>query len=300
MNKNFIGYFLLLFQPLFMASNLIVARGGVDDVPPISLSFWRWFIFFIILFVLNYKYLVENFQTVIKESKRSFFLGLMGCGVCGIFPYMAGSSTTIVNMGILYTSSPIFIILISYFLFKDKINTLQFIGLLFCLVGVFAVILKGDINLLLELKFASGDFWMLGAALGWAIYTVMLFQWNSELNFFPRLTIISFFGFLSILPFYFIEHIYFEKTLFNEEFYYWILFAAISPGIIAFSLYTLTIKYLGPSTTGFTLYLYTIYGAFYGIIFFSEILENYHLIGTIFVFFGIYLVRRKSKNEIKA
>ena len=104
----------------------------------------------------------------------------------------------------------------------------------------------------------------------------------------------------SILPFYFIEHIYFEKTLFNEEFYYWILFAAISPGIIAFSLYTLTIKYLGPSTTGFTLYLYTIYGAFYGIIFFSEILENYHLIGTIFVFFGIYLVRRKSKNEIKA
>ena len=188
----------------------------------------------------------------------------------------------------------------SYFLFKDKINTLQFIGLLFCLVGVFAVILKGDINLLLELKFASGDFWMLGAALGWAIYTVMLFQWNSELKFFPRLTLISFFGFLSILPFYFIEHIYFEKTLFNEEFYYWILFAAISPGIIAFSLYTLTIKYLGPSTTGFTLYLYTIYGAFYGIIFFSEILENYHLIGTIFVFFGIYLVRRKSKNEIKA
>jgi len=91
-----------------------------------------------------------------------------------------------------------------------------------------------------------------------------------------------------------------KKTLFNEEFYYWILFAAISPGIIAFSLYTLTIKYLGPSTTGFTLYLYTIYGAFYGIIFFSEILENYHLIGTIFVFFGIYLVRRKSKNEIKA
>jgi len=203
-------------------------------------------------------------------------------------------------MGILYTSSPIFIILISYFFYKDKINILQFAGLLFCLLGVFSVILKGDINLLLELKFASGDFWMLGAALGWAIYTVMLFQWKSELSFFPRLTLISFFGFVSILPFYFIEHTYFEKALINKEFYYWISFAALSPGIIAFSLYTLTIKYLGPSTTGFTLYLYTIYGAFYGILFFSEILENYHLIGTILVFFGIYLVRRKNKNEIKA
>ncbi len=299
MNKNFIGYFLLLFQPLFMASNLIVARGGVDYVPPISLSFWRWFIFFFILFVFNFKYLTKNYQIIRNESKRSFLLGLTGCGICGIFPYMAGSSTTIVNMGILYTSSPIFIILISYFIFKDKINILQIIGLLFCLLGVFAVILKGNINLLLELQFASGDFWMLGAALGWAIYTVMLFQWKSKLSFFPRLTLISFFGFLSILPFYFVEHLYFQKTLFDKNFYYWILFAAISPGIIAFSLYTLTIKYLGPSTTGFTLYLYTIYGAFYGILFFSEILENYHFIGTILVFFGIYLVRKKSKNEIK-
>ena len=298
MNKNLFGYFLLLFQPLFMASNLIVARGGIEYVPPISLSFWRWAIFFLILFLFNLNYLIKNFSTVKKESKRSFFLGLMGCGVCGIFPYMAGSTTSIVNMGILYTSSPIFIILISYSFYKEKINTMQLLGLIFCLIGVFAVILKGDINLLIDLKFSSGDFWMLGAALGWAIYTVMLFQWNSDLSFFPRLTLISFFGFLTILPFYLLEFVYFEKTIFNLEFYFWIIFAAVSPGIIAFSLYTLTIKYLGPSTTGFTLYLYTIYGAFYGIIFFSEILENYHLIGTILVFFGIYLVRRKGKNEI--
>ena len=47
----------------------------------------------------------------------------MGCGVCVFFPYIAGETTTIVNMGIIYTSSPIFIILISSFLFKEKINT---------------------------------------------------------------------------------------------------------------------------------------------------------------------------------
>ena len=32
-----------------MASNLIVARGGVEFVPPISLAFWRWLLFFILL-----------------------------------------------------------------------------------------------------------------------------------------------------------------------------------------------------------------------------------------------------------
>ena len=44
-------YFLLLIQPIFMATNTIVARGGVDYVPPISLAFWRWFTVFLILFL---------------------------------------------------------------------------------------------------------------------------------------------------------------------------------------------------------------------------------------------------------
>ncbi|NBR40320.1 MAG: EamA/RhaT family transporter, partial [Alphaproteobacteria bacterium] len=40
--NNFLAFSLLFIQPIFMASNLIVARGGVEYVPPISLAFWRW------------------------------------------------------------------------------------------------------------------------------------------------------------------------------------------------------------------------------------------------------------------
>ena len=50
MNKqNLFPYLLLFIQPIFMASNLIVARGGVEFIPPISLAFWRWFFVFLIL-----------------------------------------------------------------------------------------------------------------------------------------------------------------------------------------------------------------------------------------------------------
>ena len=37
--NNFYPYLLLFIQPIFMASNIIVARGGVEYVPPISLAF---------------------------------------------------------------------------------------------------------------------------------------------------------------------------------------------------------------------------------------------------------------------
>ncbi len=279
-----------------MASNLIVARGGVEYVPPISLAFWRWTLVFIILFIFNFYFLKDKLRAIKKEFFKLFFLGAMGCGVCGAFPFLAGKTTTIVNMGIIYTSSPIFIILISSLFFREKINYFKIIGLISCLVGVFIIIIKGDISLLINLKFTMGDLWMLGAAVGWALYSIYLFYWKSDLADFPRFTLIAFFGALSLLPFYILEENFFLKTNFDNNFIFWVSFAAISPGIIAFSLYTLTQKYLGASTTGFTLYLFTVYGAFYGIFLFQEKLELFHYIGTILVFVGIFLVKKKMKN----
>ena len=282
-----------------MASNLVVARGGVEYVPPISLAFWRWTIVFLILFFFNFQNLIKKSIIIRKEFKNLFFLGAMGCGICGAFPFLAGQTTTIVNMGIIYTSSPIFIILISSIFFKEKFTLVKFIGLILCLVGVFLIITKSNINLLLSLKFTQGDLWMLGAAVGWALYSVYLFHWKSNLTVFERFTIISLCGALSLLPFYLAEEIYIKRTEFNNIFLTWVFFAAVSPGIIAFSLYTYTQKFLGATTTGFTLYLFTVYGAFYGIVLFNESLETYHYISTIMVFLGIYLVKKKVKNEKK-
>ena len=277
-----------------MASNLVVARGGVEYVPPISLAFWRWFFVFLILLLFNYQIILKKIKYLKKEYKKLFFLGAMGCGVCGAFPFMAGTTTTVANMGIIYTSSPIFIILISSYFYKERLNTFQFLGLALCFVGVISIIAKGDVSILVSLKFTSGDLWMLGAAVGWALYAVLLHNWKSKFTLFSRLTIIAFFGAISILPFSMIENYFIRLVIFNNNFYFWTIFAAISPGIIAFSLYAQAQKYLGASITGFTLYLYTVYGAFYGIVIFGEQLESYHYYGAILVFFLIKNIPAKT------
>ena len=280
-----------------MASNLVVARGGVEFVPPISLAFWRWTIVFIILLPFTYFSLKKNFKIIQKEYKKLFFLGAMGCGVCGAFPFLAGQTTTVANMGIIYTSSPIFIILISALFFSEKITLTKVIGLIACLIGVFAIIIKGDLELLINLRFTIGDLWMLAAAIGWALYSIYLFYWKTELEIFQRFTLIALFGAVSLLPFYIAEELYFQKTVFNNEFLFWTVFAAISPGIIAFTLYTLAQKQLGASLTGFTLYIFTVYAAIYGYILFDEQLESYHYLGTVLVFFGVYLAKKKNDKK---
>jgi drug/metabolite transporter (DMT)-like permease len=280
-----------------MASNLVVARGGVEFVPPISLAFWRWTVVVLILLPFTYLLLIKNLKLIKKEFKKLFFLGAMGCGVCGAFPFLAGETTTVTNMGIIYTSSPIFIILISAIFFNEKVNFIKIIGLVSCLIGVFAIIIKGDLNLLLNLSFTIGDLWMLAAAIGWALYSIYLFYWKSELPIFQRFTLVAFFGAVSLFPFYIIEEIAVQRTLFNSQFFLWVVFAAISPGIIAFTLYTQAQKSLGASLTGFTLYIFTIYAAIYGFIFFNEKLEFFHYIGTILVFFGVYLAKKNYETK---
>ena len=276
-----------------MASNLVVARGGVEYVPPISLAFWRWFFVFLILLPFTYKIIFKNTKYLKKEYKKLFFLGAMGSGVCGAFPFMAGMTTTVATMGIIYTSSPIFIILISSYFYKERLNATQFLGLGLCFIGVVSIIAKGEINLLMSLKFTSGDLWMLGAAVGWALYAVLLLNWKSKFSLFSRFTIIAFFGAVSLMPFSLIENHFIRQVIFNDMFYFWTIFAAISPGIIAFSLYAQAQKSLGASITGFTLYLFTVYGAFYGIFIFEEQLKSYHYYGAILVFAGMFFVRKK-------
>ena len=275
-----------------MATNIIVARGGVEYVPPISLAFWRWLTVFVILFPFFFNEILKKRNQFNKEFWKLFFLGSVGCGVCGAFPFIAGMSTTMANMGIIYTSSPIFIIILSVMFFKDQINISRMIGLLLCLVGVLTIISKGKLELLLNFKFTSGDLWMVGAAIGWAIYSIYLLNWKSNFSLMARFTLIAFFGTISLFPFYILEEIYYSNTIFNSNFLFWTLFFFFSPGIIAFTLYTRVQKYVGASLAGFTLYIFSIYTAIYGILFFDEALLNFHYFGAAFVFTGVYLARK--------
>ena len=293
--NNFYPYLLLFIQPIFMASNIIVARGGVEYVPPISLAFWRWLTVFFIFMPFFFDEISRKRKHFKSESFKLFILGLTGCGICGAFPFIAGMTTTMANMGIIYTSSPIFIIAISVLFFNDKINLSRIVGLILCLSGVIMIICKGDLTFLINFKFTSGDLWILGAAIGWAVYSIFLINWKSEFSIMARFTLIAFFGSICLLPFYIIEESFFFNTTFNNNFLFWVLFAAISPGIIAFTLYTKVQKFVGASLAGFTLYIFSIYSAIYGIILFGEALLSFHYYGAALVFTGVYLARKIVK-----
>ena len=71
--NNFYPYLLLFIQPVFMASNIIVARGGVEYVPPVSLAFWRWLTVFIILMPFFFEEIFKKKNNLNLRLQNYFF-----------------------------------------------------------------------------------------------------------------------------------------------------------------------------------------------------------------------------------
>ena len=76
--NSYLPFLLLFIQPIFMASNLIVARGGVEYVPPISLAFWRWTAVFLILLPFTYSSLKNKLEImIIKIGEEEYIIPML-------------------------------------------------------------------------------------------------------------------------------------------------------------------------------------------------------------------------------
>jgi len=276
-----------------MTSNIAIGKGALGFIPPISLAFWRWFVVFLFMLPFVLKEIRQKKHHLKSELPNLAILGFTGFSICGAFPYISGFTTTVTNMSIIYALAPIIIVLLSSIYFKERLKLIQHFGIWISFGGVAFVIFKADIENLLNLIFTYGDLWMLISAISWAVFSISLINHKSQFSIFARFTLMSFMGALFLFPFFIIENIYFIPTEYDSGFIFFVLLAAIFPGVIAFTMYTKLQQLIGASLAGLTVYLMPIYGSIYGMILFGEKLETYHFYGALLVLIGIFLANKR-------
>ena len=90
-NVNSISHFFLLFiQPIFMTSNIAIARGALGNIPPTSLAFSRWLLVFLIIFPFIYQSIFKKKKYFKEEFWKLTFLASTGYVGCGALPYISG------------------------------------------------------------------------------------------------------------------------------------------------------------------------------------------------------------------
>lgn len=283
-------YVFLTLTVLFWSGNFVFGRLISPEVEPVQLAFFRWF--FVALILLPY--LIYRFNHIKKVFKQEYLIiivfAVIGISAFNTVLYYGLQTTTATNALLINSSIPIMIIVLSGVILNTRITKIQSIGILLSTLGVVFLILKGKLENIITLEFTTGDLWILLACILWALYTVLLKFKPKELNAFDFLSITVFIGTIVLsFVFFFLEYSFELSFLEKDEVLYSLIYIVVFPSLLSFYFWNMSIIEIGASRAGQFTHLMPIFGAILAYIFLGERLEAYHLVGILFIGFGIYL-----------
>jgi drug/metabolite transporter (DMT)-like permease len=284
------AYAVLVAMPLFFSSNMVIGRAAVAEVEPWTLAFWRWFLAALILLPAAWPGLKAHRATLVAEWRLLAVLGFLGMWICGGVVYLSLAHTTATNGVLIYTSSPVFILLLEIAFRGQRTSLRQVLGISLAFLGVAAILMRGDLERLLALQLNPGDIGIASAAFAWAGYSVVLNR--SALTELPTIvlfTAVALWGVVMLLPMMAWELLVHDHMPLTASAWISIVGLAIVPSVLAFSTYQFGVKVVGPTITGIFLYLLPAYGVLMAVIFLGEELRAFHAAGLILVTCGVAL-----------
>ncbi|WP_232275582.1 DMT family transporter [Paenibacillus sp. 481] len=164
-------YLLLVFTSMLWGGNFVASKLLVEHADALTLTLCRWGI--AVLFWLPIVWLKERRILPPKQAWLPLSLmGLTGVVLFNVSMFMALEQTTATNTGLISALNPVAIALLSFIIYRERLNRWQVVAMIVSLGGALLFLLRGEMSRLWSLQFNVGDLWMLCAVAFWAIYSV--------------------------------------------------------------------------------------------------------------------------------
>ena len=298
--KNNLAYLLLILASLFWSGNFIVGKAASTfEIPPFSLNFYRWLFAWLILLPFTYKELINKKNYILNNKVFFIILGITSITIFNSIVYYSLNFTQVISGVLMISTIPVMIMFISSLLNIEKTNIFQIIGVVLSLTGVVFIITKADLELIKNLDFNKGDLTMVIAMLSWATYSALLKKKKYEISQIALLQVVITFGFIFLIPIYFIEMNMGYLIKLEKPFYLTLAYVVIFPGLASFFFWIKGIAIIGANRAGVFLHLMPIFGAIMAMIIFDEKFMFYHFLGAIFIIAGITLSNKKTINNVR-
>jgi drug/metabolite transporter (DMT)-like permease len=295
--QNFKAYLMLVLATLFWAGNFIVGKVAfVENIPPMSLVFFRWSLVWLILLPFTYKDIIKFKGVILKNLPLLFFLALTSVGLFNSFTYLALVYTQVINASLFNTAIPAMIILLCFIFKIEKTNRFQIMGLIISVMGILSIITKLNLNILLSLSFNKGDIIMIGGVVTWGLYSSFLKKKKFTLPLLTLVHILCTFGLLFILPQFLFELSQEQVIKFDINLCYILVYLALFPSIGSYYCWAGAVSIIGPNRAGIFLSLIPLFSTILAMIFFNEKFYFFHFIGSILIVLGLFLSNKKVLN----
>ena len=296
-NKNtFIGLGFALMATAFWSGNFVVASGLSDSIQPFTLSFYRWLVATLVFTPFAYKSVKRDWAAIRIHFPYLLIIAVLGISIFNTLIYYAGRTTTAINLSLIALTFPIFILIISAIVFKERITLVKILGIVIVLMGVGLIISKGNPAQLLDLTFNAGDPLMLLAAFIFAVHSLLIKNKPKKISIISLQYTTFFIGMMVLFPFYLIGDggdIGFEPSF---PVIGAILYIGIFSSLVSFVSWNKAIDKIGASSAGMIYFLMPLFSGLVAWVLLNEELKSYHLISAVLIITGILISTYQVKR----
>lgn len=272
----------------------VVSKIVLEVIPPFALLSSRLLLGFLALFIWQMRSGGMP-RLSRKQWGQLLGLGVLGYGISLGFQFVGTRLSTASNGAVVTAATPAFIYIFAFLLLGEKIGPRRFLALVLSMLGVLAVIDPWRAGL--DPDMWQGSLILLGAAITWALYSVLVRQISRSLAVLP-LTVIAFLGGIIVaLPLGLREWAAVDIASLDAGIVAGVLYLGLASTALAAWLWNKAFELLEAGLASLTFFAQPVVGAGLGVLLLGETLSPLFLAGGAFVLVGIYLAASDDKIE---
>ena len=288
-------YLLLSITALCWAGNAIVGRLAAGHIPPVTLSFLRWSLAFLIILPFAWKHLARDWRTIRSHLGVMVLLTITGVSAFNTLQYWALEYTQALNTLLLQSAGPLFVAVWSLALLGVRLTLAQACGIVLSLAGVLVILLHGDLTALTSIEFNKGDLIFTVALLIFGLYSVLTLK-RPEIHGLSFVAFTFGCGAACLIPLLIWELLTRPVMQLDTNNLLMLFYVAVFPSTIAYLCFNRGIQLIGANRAAPFFHVVPVFGTAMAIVFLGERPQPFHVIGFALVLTGVFVASRKPAN----
>ncbi len=225
---------------------------------------------------------------------RFFFSALFGVAINQIFFFKGISLTSPMLGSVIMTSTPIFVLIVSYFLLKEKITLIKFMGIALGASGAILLITSQGSDF--SNSTFTGNLFIVINAISYSIYLVIVKPLMHKYNALTVIKWVFLFGSFMVIPFGYNGLMAVNWSGFDVGVWISISYIIIGSTFLAYLLNLWSLKTVSPALVGYYIYLQPLFATLIAVLFRGDEITVASVLYSIMIFGGVFLVSY-SKNK---
>lgn len=293
--KKIKGHLAVLSANLIYGLNYVIAKEIMPVFfTPRAIIFIRVSGAMILFWIFDSLFIKEKVEK--KDLIKLAVYSIFGIAINQIMFFEGLNLTTPINSAIIMTVSPILVLVISFFVIKDKITPLKITGIVMGAGGAIMLILKTG-----EVSFSSGTFagnlFTFINAASFGLYLVLIKTLAFKYHPLTLMKWLFTFGFIFIFPLCFGKFYHTDFNAIPLHIWFSLTYVVIGATFLGYLLYNYALAVLSPTATSSYIYLQPVIAVIVSLILGKDSLGWGEIISGLLIFTGVYFVSiRKSRR----